>query len=299
MQYGILKNQAQQQRQDITVKSEAFRVAIVTGGGRGLGLAMVLGLLRHDVAVAAVDRDAAPLEEVSAIAHQDDHAATLLTITADLTLPGAAEKVGAQVLARFGRMDILVNNAGMGMSVLWQDRWVRPVRFWEVEPDQWRLFFRTNTDTQFLMSRMAVPHMMRQGWGRIVNVTTSLGTMLRSGHAPYGPSKAAAEAMTSIMAEELEKTGITVNVLTPGGLTNTSANQEAPFDRAKMLQPAIMVPPLLWLISDAASNVTSRRFVAVRWDPSLPPGEAAAVAGAPVGWPTTGNEPVNPVASAP
>ena len=259
---------------------------------------MVLGLLQNDFAVAAVDRDAAPLEEISAIAREDGHAA-LLTITADLTLPGAAEQIGTQVLARFGRIDILVNNAGMGMSVLWPDRWTRPVRFWEVEPDQWRLFFKTNTDTQFLMSRMAVPHMMRQGWGRIVNVTTSLGTMLRSGHAPYGPSKAAAEAMTSIMAEELENTGITVNVLTPGGLTNTSANQKAPFDRAKMLQPAIMVPPLLWLISDAASSVTARRFVAARWNPSLPPAEAAAAAGAPVAWPTTGNEPVHPVASAP
>ena len=280
------------------MKSDASRVAIVTGGGRGLGRAMVLGLLQNDFAVAAVDRDAAPLEEISVIAREAGHAAALLTITADLTLPGAAEQIGAQVLARFARMDILVNNAGMGMSVLWPDRWTRPVRFWEVEPEQWRLFFKTNTDTQFLMSRMAVPHMMRQGWGRIVNVTTSLGTMLRSGHAPYGPSKAAAEAMTSIMAEELENTGITVNVLTPGGLTNTSANQKAPFDRAKMLQPAIMVPPLLWLISDAASNVTARRFLAVRWDASLPPEEAAARAGAPVAWPTTGNEPLNPVASA-
>lgn len=281
------------------MKFKASRVAIVTGGGRGLGRAMALGLLQHDVVVAAVDRDAAPLEEVSTVARRDGHAAALLTITADLTLPGAAEQIGKQVLDRFGRMDILVNNAGMGLSVLWKDRWVRPVRFWEIEPDQWRLFFHTNTDTQFLMSRMAVPHMMRQGWGRIVNVTTSLGSMLRSGHAPYGPSKAAAEAMTAIMAEELEKTGITVNVLTPGGLTNTSANMEAPFDRAKMLQPVIMVPPLLWLISDAASSVTSRRFVAVRWDPSLPPEQAAAAAGAPVGWPTTGNEPVNPVALAP
>ena len=274
--------------------SETTRVAIVTGGGRGLGRAMVLGLLQHDVAVAAVDRDATPLQEVSATARGDGRPAALLTITADLTLAGAAEQIGAQVLARFGRMDILVNNAGMGLSVLWPDRWIHPVRFWEIEPDQWRQFFTTNTDTQFLMSRMAVPHMMGQGWGRIVNVTTSFSSMLRSGHAPYGPSKAAAEAMTSIMAEELKNTGITVNVLTPGGLTNTSANQKAPFDRAKMLQPAIMVPPLLWLISDAASGVTSRRFIAARWDLSLPPAEAAAVAGAPSGWPTTGAEALNP-----
>lgn len=278
------------------MKFESSRVAIVTGGARGLGRAMALGLLQHDVAVAAVDRDAAPLEELSAAAQRSGHAAALLTITSDLTLPGAAERIGMQVLARFGRMDILVNNVGMGQSVVWKDRWIHPVRFWNIEPDQWRLYFKTNTDTQFLMARMVAPYMMRQGWGRIVNVTTSLGTMLRSGNAPYGPSKAAAEAMTAIMAAELAKTGVTVNAITPGGLTNTNQHLEAhtPFDRAKMLQPEIMVPPLLWLVSDAASNVTSRRFVAVRWDSALPPEEAAAIASAPVGWPTEGNQPINP-----
>jgi len=272
------------------MKSDASRVAIVTGGGRGLGRAMVLGLLQHGIAVAAVDRDAEPLEEVSATAGKDAHAGTLFTMTADLTVPGAAERIGLAVLAKFGRMDILVNNAGMGMAVIWKDRWVRPVRFWEIEPEQWRLFFRTNADSQFLMSRMVVPHMMRQGWGRIVNITTSLGTMLRAGDSAYGASKAATEALTASMAEELQNTGITVNALTTGGFTNTSANLDAPFDRAKLLQPPIMVPPLLWLISDAASNVTSRRFVASRWNPSLPPEEAAVVAGAPAGWPTDGNK---------
>lgn len=275
---------------------EASRVAIVTGGGRGLGRAMVRGLLEHNIAVVAVDRDAPSLEELSTVARENGHAAALLTITADLTLPGAAEQIGKRVIERFGRMDILVNNVGMGLSVVWKDRWLNPVPFWNIEPDQWRLFFKTNTDTQFLMARMIVPHLIRQGWGRIVNVTTSLGTMLRSGCAPYGPSKAAAEAMTSIMAAELQKTGVTVNAMTPGGLTNTNQHLEAntPFDRTKMLQPEVMVPPLLWLVSDAASNVTGRRFVAVRWDSTLPAEEAAAIASGPVAWPTEGNQPINP-----
>ncbi len=281
------------------MNSESSRVAIVTGGGRGLGRAMALGLLRHNVAVAAVDRDAAPLEELSAVVRRDQRAAALLTITSDLTQPGAAEQIGAQVLARFGRIDILVNNAGIGQSVVWNDRYVNPVRFWTIEPDQWRLYFRTNSDTQFLMARMAAPHMMRQGWGRIINITTSLGTMLGRGRAPYGPSKAVTEAMTTIMAADLQDTGITVNALTPGGMANTSLHIGSPYDPAKMLQPEIMVPPLLWLISDAASKVTSRRFVAMRWDPALPGEQAAAIAGAPAGWSTEGNRPVNPDRPAP
>lgn len=108
--------------------------------------------------------------------------------------------------------------------------------------------------------------------------------MLRAGFGPYGASKAAAESLTRIMAEELKGTGVTVNVLTPGGLTNTSANPGAPFDRSKMIQPEVMGPPLRWLISDAASEVTGRRFLASHWNPSLPPVEAARDAGAPAAW---------------
>jgi NAD(P)-dependent dehydrogenase (short-subunit alcohol dehydrogenase family) len=260
------------------------KIAIVTGGARGLGLAMVKGLLGNGVAVAAVDRDREPLEQLAAATKQDPHAAPLLTIVEDLTTAGAAERVGLRVLARFGRIDVLVNNAGMGQSVVWPNHWRELLRFWNIEPEQLQRFFNLNTHALFNMARMAVPHMMRQKWGRIINITTSLGTMVRAGFVPYGSSKAAAESMSAIMAAELTQTGVTVNVLTPGGLTNTAANPDAPFDRNEMLQPEIMVPPLLWLISDAASGVTGRRFVAVRWDSKLPGAEAAEQAGAPAGW---------------
>ncbi len=256
------------------------KVAIVTGGARGLGLAMVKGLLGNGVTVAAVDRDREPLEQLAAATKEDPRAAPLLTITEDLTTAGAAERVGMRVLARFGRIDVLVNNAGMGQSVVWPDHWREPLRFWNIEPEQLQRFFSLNTHALFNMARMAAPHMMRQRWGRIINITTSLGTMVRAGFAPYGSSKAAAESLSAIMAAELAQTGVTVNVLTPGGLSNTAANPNAPFDRNEMLQPEIMVPPLLWLISDAASGVSGRRFVAVRWDTKLPGAEAAEQAGA-------------------
>jgi NAD(P)-dependent dehydrogenase (short-subunit alcohol dehydrogenase family) len=103
--------------------------------------------------------------------------------------------------------------------------------------------------------------MMRQGWGRIVNVTTSLGTMLNAGSPTYGPSKAALEALSAIMAKDLDGTGVTVNVLVPGNTPMIS--DEAGFDRAKLIQPTVMAPPLIWVVSDAASKVTGRRFLAV------------------------------------
>src|ERR1700747_3805634 len=110
--------------------------------------------------------------------------------------------------------------------------------------------------------------MMRQGWGRIINVTTSLGTMLNAGSPTYGPSKAALEALSAIMAKDLDGTGVTVNVLVPGGVTNTPMiSDEAGFDRTKLIHPKVMVPPLLWLVSDAAEKGQARRSPGVTRDP--------------------------------
>jgi NAD(P)-dependent dehydrogenase (short-subunit alcohol dehydrogenase family) len=136
-----------------------------------------------------------------------------------------------------------------------------PLKFWEITPDQWRRFVAVHTTAPLALTNAVVPEMMRQGWGRIVNVTTSLGTMLNAGSPTYGPSKAALEALSAIMAKDLDGTGVTVNVLVPGNTPMIS--DEAGFDRAKLIQPTVMAPPLIWVVSDAASKVTGRRFLAV------------------------------------
>jgi NAD(P)-dependent dehydrogenase (short-subunit alcohol dehydrogenase family) len=137
--------------------------------------------------------------------------------------------------------------------------------------------------------------MMREGWGRIINVTTSLGTMLNAGSPTYGPSKAALEALSAIMAKDLDGTGVTVNVLVPGGVTDTPMiSDEAGFDRGKLIQPEVMVAPLLWLVSDPAGKVTGRRFLGIHWDPALPPEQAAEKAGAPVAWTSIATMPITP-----
>jgi len=122
--------------------------------------------------------------------------------------------------------------------------------------------------------------------------------MIRSGSPTYGPSKAALEAMSAIMAKDLDGTGVTVNVLVPGGVTNTPmVPHESGFERERMIQPEVMAPPLLWLVSDAAAEVTGRRFLAVHWDPKLPPPEAADKAGAPVAWTSIATMPIEPARS--
>jgi NAD(P)-dependent dehydrogenase (short-subunit alcohol dehydrogenase family) len=274
--------------------AETQRVAIVTGAAGGIGRAMVRGLLGAGIRVAAVDRDREPLEALAATSREQGKSADLLTVQTDLTEDAAADAISKATHGKFGRIDILVNNAGIGPGTIRPDSWQRPLKFWEITPDQWRRFVAVHTTAPLALANAVVPEMMRQGWGRIVNVTTSLGTMLNAGNPTYGPSKAALEALSAIMAKDLDGTGVTVNVLVPGGITNTPmVSDEAGFDRAKMIQPEVMVPPLLWLVSDAA-KVTGRRFLGVHWDAALPPEQAAEKSGAPVAWTSIATMPITP-----
>lgn len=275
--------------------AETQRVAIVTGAAGGIGRAMTLALLAEGIRVAGVDRDHGPLEALAASAREQSKTADLLTIQVDLTEDLAIQEIVKATRNRFSRIDILVNNAGIGPGAIRPDSWQRPLKFWEITPDQWRRFVAVHTTAPFALTNAVVPEMMRQGWGRIVNVTTSLGTMLNAGNPTYGPSKAALEALSAIMAKDLDGTGVTVNVLVPGGVTNTPMiSHEAGFDRAKLIQPEVMVPPLLWLVSDAAAKVTGRRFLGVHWDAALPPEQAAEKAGAPVAWTSIATMPITP-----
>ena len=271
------------------------RVAIVTGAAGGIGRALVGGLLGQGLKVAAVDRTAEGLAELADAAQQRQQGAKLLTIEANLAEDESIEKIVSQARARFGTVDILVNNAGVGQATIRSDNRERPIKFWEVTPEQWKLFVAVHNNAPMALSRALVHDMMRQKWGRIVNVTTSLGTMIRDGSPTYGPSKAALEAFSAIMAKDLAGSGVTVNVLVPGGMTNTGMiPMEAGYAREDMIQPAVMVPPLAWLVSDDAAAVTGRRFLGVHWDSSLPPAEAAARAGAPVAWTDIATMPIEP-----
>jgi NAD(P)-dependent dehydrogenase (short-subunit alcohol dehydrogenase family) len=271
------------------------RVALVTGAAGGIGRAVVGRLLDAGMKVAAVDRTAAGLAELMQAAEERQRGANLLTIEADLAQDESIEAIVAQARARFGVIDILVNNAGVGQATVRVNNRERPIKFWEVEPEQWKLFVAVHNNAPMALSRALVHDMMRQKWGRIVNVTTSLGTMIRDGSPTYGPSKAALEAFSAIMAKDLAGSGVTVNVLVPGGMTNTGMiPAEAGYERAALIQPEVMAPPLAWLVSEAAGEVSGRRFLAIHWDPSLPPEEAAAKAGAPVAWTEIATMPIEP-----
>jgi NAD(P)-dependent dehydrogenase (short-subunit alcohol dehydrogenase family) len=248
----------------------AGKVAIVTGGGRGLGRAMVLGLAEAGAAVVATA--ARERDEVEALATD-----RIVAMVADVTKEDDCQQTVAVAMEKFGRLDILVNNAARGMRLVSEDFMTKPTCFWEVPTDTWQMVIDTNVVGPFLMARAAVPTMIANRWGRIINVSVSADTMRRRGFSPYGPSKAALESATVIWAQDLAGSGVTVNALLPGGPTLTGMiPANFPDDRrASLLDPAIMVPPLAWIASGKSDGVTGRRFVATDWRDDHPESGAA------------------------
>jgi NAD(P)-dependent dehydrogenase (short-subunit alcohol dehydrogenase family) len=272
--------------------TDSNRTALITGAAQGLGRAMSLGLLEQGFSVAAVDRD---VNGLAALREQIAAGPKFEGFVADLT-DFDAPKLAGEVEKRFGRIDILINNAGIGQGQVRPDYHAHPPKFYEVTPSQWSRAIAVNANAVFHLSRAVVKPMIDRKWGRIINITTSLGTMLHGGSTPYGPSKASAEALSSVMAADLEGTGVTVNVIIPGGAVNTPMiPAEAPFARDALLQPKVMLPPLLWLVSPAADQVTGKRFLGSSWDAALASDAAAEKAGAPIGWKALAVLPIRPV----
>lgn len=258
------------------------RVVFLTGAAGGIGFAMTQSLLAAGHRVAAVDRDANALERL-AVRHAKSKD-RLHPIRADLSIADGCERAIAAARARFGAIEAVVNNAGIGMSSIRPDAEARAPHIEELTPEIWDGFMAIFVRAPLILVRAALPDMKKRAFGRIINNTTSYVTMLRV--QPYGAAKAALESMSAVWAKELDGSGITVNVLVPGGPTDTPLiADESGWPRDKMLRPEIMGPPTAWLVSDEAKNFSGRRITAARWDTSLPSAEAAARASRAIGWP--------------
>jgi NAD(P)-dependent dehydrogenase (short-subunit alcohol dehydrogenase family) len=270
------------------------KVAIVTGAGRGLGRIMTLGLLQAGASVAATELDAEALDQTGLAAEKAGAEGRILDVVADITRDDSGPKIVRATTERFGRLDILVNNAGVNMSLFQRPDVSTRTKFWDVKPEEFRRIIEVNAVAPFLMMRAAIVPMLKQRWGRIINVTTSLDTMWRGGMQPYGGSKAANEGHLAGLAQELEGTGVTANVLVPGGAADT---RMVPVgmqpDRSKLVSPDVMVPPLVWLCSNESDGINGQRFIGVRWDSSLPGAEAARKAGSPAAWQQLGLQSVS------
>lgn len=247
------------------------KIAIVTGAGRGIGRAIAEGYLQEGASVTVIA--AREQAELASLAQQSERVLALLV---DVTDPLACERAVEQTVQRFGRIDILVNNAGRGMKYVSSSFMTEPTRFWEVDPATWHMVIETNVNGPFHMARAVVAQMLaRQQGGSIINVGVSYETMKRRGFSPYGPSKAALESASAIWAQDLASSSIRVNILLPGGATNTGMipSDTSEEVRARLIQPEIVKAPSIFLASDESQRITGRRLVATEWSAENPTGK--------------------------
>ena len=271
------------------------KVAVVTGAAGGFGRELVRGLLGAGAKVAALDVDEKRLDELADLHGESLDTGRLVTARTDISHYAECEGAVAEARARLGGLHILINNGALGMGIIRVDHMTELVEIHEIAPEIWDRFVAVNLSGAWYMTRAAVDGMLAQRWGRIVNVTTSFFTMLRGRFHPYGPAKAGLEAMSAGHAAEFEGRGVTVNVVVPGGPSDTPmVPMEAGFDRSTMIQPTAMVPPILWLCSEAGGAHTGHRYIAANWDAAAEPAAAAEGCRAPIGWPDLAQNPVWP-----
>jgi 3-oxoacyl-[acyl-carrier protein] reductase len=257
---------------------------IVTGGARGLGRAMTEALVSIGASVLVVDIDKEPIVEVIA-----EVGGTVLGHQGDISLASDVDAIVDHAMSTFGSVDVVINNAGIGMSMIRAgDRYTNPVHFWELTEAQMLRFYEVHVQGPFLLSKACLPHMLDQGFGRVVTVTTSLSTMLAGTNAPYGTMKAASEALCSSMSHDLEGTKVTANILIPGGAANTRyVPDSSGRARDQLIQPVVMGPPSIFLASKRADGINGRRIIAKAWDPTKSDQDNLEAASAPIGWPAT------------
>jgi 3-oxoacyl-[acyl-carrier protein] reductase len=233
------------------------RVAIVTGGARGIGLATARRMLDSGASVALWDIDQAALAAAAATLGTPARVATEVV---ELTDAAAVEGATAAVAGRFGRLDVLVNNAGITGG---------NGKLWELAPEVWRHVIEVNLVAPYLTCRAVVPRMLDAGYGRIVNVASIAGKDGNPNASHYSASKAGLIGLTKSLGKELATAGIMVNCVTPAAARTEIFNQMkqehidfmlSKIPMARFLEVAEVAGLIAWLASEECSFSTGAVF---------------------------------------
>jgi NAD(P)-dependent dehydrogenase (short-subunit alcohol dehydrogenase family) len=230
----------------------AGKVAIVTGGGSGIGRALCLGLAREDASIVVCDVDRASAEVTVAEITREGQESRAVTL--DVSQADQVQAMVDSVIATEGQIDILVNAAGI---------WPRKP-FLEVTQEEWQHVLDINLTGTFLCCRAVAPHMMEQGGGKIVNLASGRGVAGAMNGVHYASSKGGVIALTVSLGMELGDHGINVNAVAPGG-TETPLFRggrpegwEPPTDvppNRRIEEPESVVGPVLFLVTDASKTM--------------------------------------------
>jgi 3-hydroxybutyrate dehydrogenase len=248
--------------------SSQNRIALVTGGGRGIGRAIAVALAKAGARVGVSGRTTVELEEVVyAITKAGGHAVALAS---DLAQKDAPVKLMEQAAKSLGPIDILVNNAGIGSSAD-----PRPVA--EFSDEFWEHTLTLNLTAPYKLSKAALPHMRKQKWGRIINVASINGKMPSLHGAAYAASKHGLLGFTRTLALEIAKEGVTVNAICPGPVRTVMNDKRLEYDAKRRgitfeeieksmtpiggrLDPDDVAPLAVYLASAEARMVTGQAY---------------------------------------
>jgi len=220
------------------------RIALVTGGGRGIGRAVALALAEHGARVALAARSAAELE--SARAEIAGKGGDARAFPADLADPDAPRRLVGSVVQAFGGLDILVNNAGAALA--------RPIS--STTAEDWDRLMAVNARAPFLLCREAVPHLASSGRGRIVNISSVVGYKGYVNQAAYAASKHALAGFTKVLAQEVMGSGIRVHLVSPGGVDTEMASAMRPdLDRPGLTTTAEVADIVFFLLCQEGNAV--------------------------------------------
>jgi 3-oxoacyl-[acyl-carrier protein] reductase len=230
------------------------RVAIITGAARGIGKAIALTFVRDGVKVALVDVDQKQLEALKN--EIEKRKGEAITILCDITKSSDVNEMVGKVQKAFGRIDILVNNAGI----------IRRGTIETVTEEDWDRVIAVNLKGTFNCCKAVVEFMKRQGYGKIVNISSIAGKMGDITSAPgYGPSKAGVDALTKTLARQLAPYGINVNAVSPHAIETEMSAQWSEERRKEIIasiplgrlgKPEDVAEAVLFLVSEEASFIT-------------------------------------------
>ena len=236
------------------------RVAVITGGAQGIGLAIAERMLHSGASVVLWDVDAAMLAQAEATLGALGMAGTVGTAIIELTMEADVADATQRTVAAHGRIDILVNNAGITGG---------NAPTWELAPDVWRRVIEVNLIAPYLTCRAVVPQMVKQGYGRIINIASVAGKEGNPNASHYSASKAGLIALTKSLGKELATKGVLVNAVSPAAAKTAmfaSMTQQhidfmlSKIPMARFLEVNEAAAMVAWLASEECSFSTGAVF---------------------------------------
>ena len=236
------------------------RVAVITGGAQGIGYAVAERMLQSGASVVLWDIDAALLAQAEDALRKLKHGGAVSTAIVELTLDADIAAATADAVRDHGRIDILVNNAGITGG---------NAPTWELAPEVWRRVIEVNLVAPYLTCRAVVPQMVKQGYGRVINIASVAGKEGNPNASHYSASKAGLIALTKSLAKELATKGVLVNAVSPAAAKTAmfaSMTQQhidfmlSKIPMARFLEVAEAAAMIAWLASEECSFSTGAVF---------------------------------------